>query len=66
MRINEIEIHELEHESTGVATRPDGEIMYEPDGAVTGRSFVLTIRTADGLEGHHAGGHPGAVTDHVR
>jgi len=54
MRINEIEIHEFAYDLPGVGTA-DGNWVYDPDAHLEPPGFVLTIRTADGTEGHYRG-----------
>jgi len=54
MRISEIEIHEFDYdvERTGTV---GGNWVYDPDSTLEPPGFVLTIRTADGTEGHYRG-----------
>lgn len=66
MTIAEIEVQEISDELADVTTRPDGELVYEPGSTVSRRSCLVTVRTADGAEGHHLAGSPGTVTDQLR
>lgn len=54
MRISEVEIHEFTYdlESVGMAY---GHQVYDPGSTLEQPGFVLTVRTADGLEGHYRG-----------
>ena len=54
MRISEIELHEFTYELEDVGMR-DGRQGYVPGSTLEPPGFVLTIRTADGLEGHYRG-----------
>jgi len=54
MRIAEIEIHEFEFELPDVGTR-NGNWVYDPGSTLEPPGFVLTVRTADGVEGHYRG-----------
>jgi L-alanine-DL-glutamate epimerase-like enolase superfamily enzyme len=54
MRIAEIEIHEFEFELPDVGTR-NGNWVYDPGSTLEPPGFVLTVRTADGTEGHYRG-----------
>jgi L-alanine-DL-glutamate epimerase-like enolase superfamily enzyme len=54
MRISEIELHEFEYLVENVGTA-NGNWIYDPDSTLEPRGFVLTIRTADGTEGHYRG-----------
>ncbi|WP_254546868.1 enolase C-terminal domain-like protein [Halomarina pelagica] len=54
MRISELEIHEFTYELDDVGTR-HGHQGYAPGETLEPPGFVLTIRTADGLEGHYRG-----------
>lgn len=54
MEISEIVIDEFTYHLEDVGT-DRGRQVYEPDASVDPPGFVLTIRTADGLEGHYRG-----------
>ncbi|PSP76644.1 mandelate racemase [Halobacteriales archaeon QS_3_64_16] len=54
MRISEVEIDEFDYEIENVGTI-DGNWAYDPDSTLEPPGFVLTIRTADGTEGHARG-----------
>jgi L-alanine-DL-glutamate epimerase-like enolase superfamily enzyme len=54
MRISEIELHEFTYDLDGVGTR-NGNWVYDPDDRLDPPGFVLTIRAADGTEGHYRG-----------
>jgi L-alanine-DL-glutamate epimerase-like enolase superfamily enzyme len=54
MRISEIEMHEFDYEIENVGTI-DGNWAYDPDSILEPPGFVLTIRTANGTEGHCRG-----------
>jgi L-alanine-DL-glutamate epimerase-like enolase superfamily enzyme len=54
MRITEVEIHEFDYEVANTATA-GGNWVYDPDSTLEPPGFVLTIRTADGTEGHYRG-----------
>lgn len=54
MRITELEIHEFAYDLADVGVA-HGHQVYEPGGQLDQPGFVLTIRTADGLEGHYRG-----------
>ncbi|MFB6211891.1 MAG: enolase C-terminal domain-like protein [Halobacteriales archaeon] len=54
MRISDIELHEFEYRIPNVGTT-NGNWVYEPDATMESPGFVLTIRTADGTEGHYRG-----------
>ncbi len=54
MRISEVELHEFTYQLTDVGTH-DGHQRYEPGSVAEPPGFILTIRTADGLEGHYRG-----------
>ena len=54
MRISEVEIDEFDYrvERTGTV---GGNWVYDPDSTLEPPGFVLTVRTADGTEGHYRG-----------
>jgi L-alanine-DL-glutamate epimerase-like enolase superfamily enzyme len=54
MRISEVEIHEFTYELPGVGSA-GGNWVYDPEARREPPGFVLTIRTADGTEGHYRG-----------
>lgn len=54
MRIAELEIHEFDYELEDVGVA-HGHQVYEPGNTLDQPGFVLTVRTADGLEGHYRG-----------
>lgn len=54
MRISDVEIHEFDYLLEDVGTH-DGHQVYEPGAVTEPPGFVLTIRTANGLEGHYRG-----------
>ena len=54
MRITEIEIHEFTFALEDVGS-DRGSQVYEPGHTLEPPGFVLTIRTADGTEGHYRG-----------
>ena len=54
MRISEVEIHEFDYELADVGTL-NHRMAYEPGSVLEPPGFVLTIRTADGTEGHYRG-----------
>jgi L-alanine-DL-glutamate epimerase-like enolase superfamily enzyme len=54
MRITEVEIHEFDFELEDVGTWNNRQ-AYEPGTTLEPPGFVLTIRTADGSEGHYRG-----------
>jgi L-alanine-DL-glutamate epimerase-like enolase superfamily enzyme len=54
MRISEIEIHEFAYEMDDVGGYA-GHRRYVPGSTMRSPGFVLTIRTADGTEGHYRG-----------
>ena len=54
MRITEVELHEFAYELEGVGSS-HGHQVYDPDSTLRPPGFVLTIRTADGTEGHYRG-----------
>ena len=54
MRISEVEIHEFNYQLEDVGSS-HGHQVYEPGSTLAQPGFVLTIRTADGLEGHYRG-----------
>ena len=54
MRISEIELHEFEYLVENVGTA-NGNWVYDPDSTLEPTGFVLTVRTADGTEGHYRG-----------
>lgn len=54
MRISEVEIHEFDYLLEDVGTH-NGHQVYDPGSVTEPPGFVLTLRTADGLEGHYRG-----------
>ncbi|WP_336022776.1 enolase C-terminal domain-like protein [Halobellus salinisoli] len=54
MRITEVEVDEFTYLLNDVGN-VDGHITYDPGSVTEPRGFVLTIRTADGTEGHYRG-----------
>lgn len=54
MRISEIELHEFEYLVENIGTA-NGNWIYDPDSTLEPTGFVLTVRTADGTEGHYRG-----------
>jgi len=54
MRISELEIHEFDYELEDVGVA-GGHQVYDPGTTLDQPGFVLTVRTADGLEGHYRG-----------
>ncbi len=54
MRITEVELHEFDYRVEEMGT-VDGNWVYEPGGVLEPPGFVLTLRTADGTEGHYRG-----------
>ncbi|MFB6171075.1 MAG: enolase C-terminal domain-like protein [Haloarculaceae archaeon] len=54
MRIAELEIHEFAYELDDVGVA-NGHQVYAPGETLAQPGFVLTVRTADGLEGHYRG-----------
>jgi L-alanine-DL-glutamate epimerase-like enolase superfamily enzyme len=54
MRIAEIEIHEFTYRLEDVGSN-QGRQTYQPGSVAEPPGFVLTVRTADGLEGHYRG-----------
>jgi L-alanine-DL-glutamate epimerase-like enolase superfamily enzyme len=54
MRISEVEIHEFDYEVPRAGT-VGGNWVYDPDSTLEPPGFVLTVRTADGTEGHYRG-----------
>lgn len=54
MRINEVEIHEFDYRIEDVGTI-GGNWAYQPGNTTEPPGFVLTIRTANGAEGHYRG-----------
>nr|WP_246310228.1 enolase C-terminal domain-like protein [Halobaculum halophilum] len=54
MRISELEIHEFTYRLDDVGMS-HGHQGYDPGNVLEPPGFVLTIRTADGLEGHYRG-----------
>lgn len=54
MRITELEIHEFDYELADVGVA-HGHQVYDPGNTLRQPGFVLTVRTADGLEGHYRG-----------
>ncbi|MFA9518030.1 enolase C-terminal domain-like protein [Halopenitus sp. H-Gu1] len=54
MRISELELHEFTYKLDDVGMR-HGHQAYDPGSVLEPPGFVLTVRTADGLEGHYRG-----------
>jgi L-alanine-DL-glutamate epimerase-like enolase superfamily enzyme len=54
MRITELELHTFDYELEDVGVS-GGHQVYEPGNTLDQPGFVLTVRTADGLEGHYRG-----------
>lgn len=54
MRISDVEIHEFDYLLEDVGTH-NGHQVYEPGAVTEPPGFVLTIQTADGLEGYYRG-----------
>ncbi len=54
MRINEVELHEFDYRIPDVGTI-GGNWAYVPGNTIESPGFILTIRTADGAEGHYRG-----------
>ncbi|MFB6304412.1 MAG: enolase C-terminal domain-like protein [Haloferacaceae archaeon] len=54
MRISEVEVHEFDYAVEDMGT-VGGNWVYEPGATLEPPGFVLTIRTADGTEGHYRG-----------
>lgn len=54
MRITEVELHEFDYRIEDVGTI-GGNWAYQPENTAEPPGFILTVRTADGAEGHYRG-----------
>jgi L-alanine-DL-glutamate epimerase-like enolase superfamily enzyme len=54
MVITEVELHEFDYLVEGMGT-DDGNWVHDPGNTLEPPGFVLTVRTADGSEGHYRG-----------